>query len=75
MTMLTIAPHSIVEIQDEVRALVARGSVNRQQRIYELSRYFDDRQWQNIEQQLAANNFLLRDRVIELAGKESWIND
>jgi hypothetical protein len=73
--MLTIALHSIAEIQDEVRALVARGSVNRQQRIYELSRYFDDRQWQNVEQQLAANNFLLRDRVIELAGKESWIND
>jgi Domain of unknown function (DUF4327) len=73
--VLTIALHSIAEIQDEVRALVARGSVNRQQRIYELSRYFDDRQWQNVEQQLAANNFLLRDRVIELAGKECWIND
>jgi hypothetical protein len=73
--MPTIALHSIAEIQDEVRALVARGSVGRQQRIYELSKYFDDRQWQNVEHQLAANNFLLRDCVIELAGKESWIND
>jgi Domain of unknown function (DUF4327) len=54
---------------------VARGLVGRQQRIYELSRHFGDRQWQDIEQQLAVNNFLLRDRVIELAGKESWIND
>jgi Domain of unknown function (DUF4327) len=73
--MPTIALHSIADIQDEVRALVARGSVGRQQRIYELSKYFDDRQWQNVERQLAANNFLLRDRVIELTGKESWSND
>lgn len=73
--MPTIALDSITDIQDEVRALVARGSVGRQQRIYELSRYFGDRQWQNVEHQLAANNFLLRDRVIELTGKESWMND
>lgn len=73
--MPTITLYSIAEIQDEVRALVARGLVGRQQRIYELSRHFGDRQWQDIEQQLAVNNFLLRDRVIELAGKESWIND
>jgi hypothetical protein len=73
--MLTIQQYSIVEIQDEVRALVARGSVGRQQRIYELSKHFNDRQWEDVERLLVANNFLLRDRVIELAGKESWMND
>jgi hypothetical protein len=73
--MITTQRYSIAEVQDEVRALVARGSVGRQQRIYELSKHFGDRQWHNVEQLLVANNFLLRDRVIELAGKESWIND
>jgi Domain of unknown function (DUF4327) len=67
--------YSIADIQDEVRALVARGSVGRQQRIYELSNYFGDRQWQNMERLLAENDYLLRDRVIELIGKESWLND
>jgi Domain of unknown function (DUF4327) len=72
----TIAlPYSMTDIQDEVRALVARGSVGRQQRIYELSKYFGDRQWPNIERLLAENDYLLRDRVIELIGKESWLND
>ncbi len=75
MIMPTIQQYSIADIQDEVRALVARGSVGRQQRIYELSKYFNDRQWEDVERLLTANNFLLRDRVIELAGKESWIND
>ena len=73
--MIATRLYSITDIQDEVRSLVARGSVGRQQRIYELSKYFGDRQWQNIEHLLVANNFLLRDRVIELAGKESWLND
>jgi Domain of unknown function (DUF4327) len=67
--------YSITDIQEEVQALVSRGLVGRQQRIYELSRHFNDRQWYNIEQLLTANNFLLRDRVIDLAGKESWMND
>jgi hypothetical protein len=67
--------YSITDIQEEVRALVSRGLVGRQQRIYELSRHFSDRQWHNVEQLLSANNFLLRDRVIDLAGKEAWKND
>jgi Domain of unknown function (DUF4327) len=73
--MPTIQKYSIVDIQDEVRALVARGSVGRQQRIYELSKHFNDRQWHDVEQLLEENGFLLRDRVIELAGKEAWTND
>jgi Domain of unknown function (DUF4327) len=67
--------YTITDIQEEVQALVSRGLVGRQQRIYELSRHFSDRQWHNVEQLLAANNFLLRDRVIDLTGKEFWMND
>lgn len=73
--MAILRQYTITDIQQEVQALVSRGLVGRQQRIYELSRYFNDHQWHNVEQLLAANNFLLRDRVIDLAGKESWMND
>lgn len=67
--------YSIADIRDEVRALVARGSVNRQQHIYELSKYFGDREWQDIEQLLDSYDYVMRGRIIDLVGKESWIND
>lgn len=73
--MLTIQKYSITDIQDEVRALIARGSVGRQQRIYELRRNFGDHQWQDVERLLEANDYSLKDHVIELTGKESWMND
>jgi Domain of unknown function (DUF4327) len=73
---MTIVRHySITDLQDEVRALVARGSVHRQHRIYELSKFFSDRKWNNLEQLLEEHQYLLRDRVIDLVGKESWQND
>jgi Domain of unknown function (DUF4327) len=63
------------DLQDEVRALVARGSVDRQQRIYELKRFFGDRQWQEIEHLVDEYDYVLRGRVIDLIGEESWTND
>ena len=73
--MLVIRQYSITDFQDEVRALVARGSVSRQQCIYELRRHFSDRQWQNVERLLAEEDYLLRGHIIDLVGKESWMND
>ena len=73
MTMLR--QYSITDVREEVQALVTRGVVTRQQRIYELSRHFSDRQWHNVELLLSENNFLLRDRVVDLAGKEFWVHD
>jgi hypothetical protein len=73
--MLAIEKYSIVDVQDEVHALVDRGSVSRQQRIYELRGYFGDRQWQSLEQLLNLNDYLLKDYVIDLVGHESWSND
>jgi hypothetical protein len=63
------------DFQDEVSDLVTQGSVGRQQRIYELSRHFSDRDWQNIERLLEENEYLLRDFVIDLVSKEAWAND
>jgi 2-hydroxychromene-2-carboxylate isomerase len=73
--MLTTHQYSIADIKDEVRALVARGLVGRQQRIYELRKYFGDRRWQNVEQLLDKHDYVLRGHIIDLVGKESWIND
>ncbi len=73
--MPKVRQYSISDIQDEVRALVARGAVGRQQRIYQLSRHFSDREWPKVEQMLEENEYLLRDCVIDLIGSESWLND
>ena len=73
--MATVQQRSICDVQDDVRALVERGSVGRQHRIYELCKYFNDREWLKIEELLTAHNYLLRDSVIDLIGKESWDND
>ncbi len=67
--------YSINAIQDEVRSLVTKGSLDRQSQIYSLARYFDNRQWQQVEQELQDHEYLLRDPVCDLIGKESWASD
>jgi Domain of unknown function (DUF4327) len=73
--MLVIERYSLADFQDEVRALVARGVLVRQQRIYELRGYFDDRAWQSVEQLLSLHEYLLKDYITDLVGKECWNND
>jgi Domain of unknown function (DUF4327) len=73
--MFVLERYCISDFQDEVRALVDRGSVDRQQRIYELKRFFDDRQWQEIKHLVNEYDYVLRGRVIDLIGEESWEND
>ena len=73
--MPTVRELTITDVQDEVRALVTRGSLGRQQLIFELSRFFNDYRWQMVERLLETNDYLLRDRVIDLVGKEYWSGD
>lgn len=73
--MLAERQYSICSIQDEVRALVTKGSVGRQHQIYSLSRHFSDREWQQVGQVLETNDYLLRDCVVDLIGQEAWMND
>jgi hypothetical protein len=75
MIMPIVHQYSITDFQDEVRALVSRGLVGRQQRIYELSRHFGDREWHDVERLLDENDYLLKGHVVDLVGKESWTND
>jgi hypothetical protein len=73
--MPVLHQYCITDFQDEVRALVARRTVDRQQTIYELRSHFDDLQWQDIERLLNLHDYLLRDRIVDLVGQESWLND
>ena len=66
---------SIAVIQDEARCLVERGVLSRYQPIYVLFRYFPVQEWQQVEQELEANDFLLRDQIGDLLGHDYWIND
>jgi Domain of unknown function (DUF4327) len=73
--MFAIHQYSITDLQDEVYELVMRGLVSPQQHICELKKHVSDREWHNVEQLFADHDYLLRDRIIDLIGKESWTND
>jgi hypothetical protein len=66
---------SIVDIQSEVRALVDRGTVGRKHRIYELCKHFKPYEWEEMERTFVESEYLLRDYVGDLMGKESWVSD
>lgn len=73
--MIQTVQYSLTMIQDEVRQLVEKGVVNRQQPIYTLCKYISAREWVCIECELERCDFLLRDRIGDLMGRESWDND
>jgi hypothetical protein len=65
----------IETIQDEARHLVHCGKLARHQPIYSLCSFFPAREWDVVERELEAHGYLLRDRVIDLLGREDWDND
>ncbi|NJN29287.1 MAG: DUF4327 family protein [Synechococcales cyanobacterium RM1_1_8] len=73
--MTQVRQYSIHDFQDEVRALATRGVIGRQSRIYSLCRFFDHRDWPQVEKLLESSEYLLRDNVIDLIGQETWLND
>ncbi|MBW4692389.1 MAG: DUF4327 family protein [Lyngbya sp. HA4199-MV5] len=73
--MLQSAQYSLNMIQDEARELVRKGKVSRQQPIYILCQYIPAREWACVECELERCNFLLRDRIGDLVGREEWEND
>ncbi|QZZ21157.1 DUF4327 family protein [Leptothermofonsia sichuanensis E412] len=73
--MLQSAQYSLDMIQDEARELVNKGVVSRQQPIYILCQFIPPREWACIECELERCNFLLRDRIGDLMGREEWEND
>lgn len=67
--------YSLNVIQDEARQLVHKGVLSRQQPIYTLCQYIPPREWVCVESELEKCNFLLRDRIGDLIGREEWDND
>ncbi|TVQ46178.1 MAG: DUF4327 family protein [Gloeocapsa sp. DLM2.Bin57] len=67
--------YSISMIQEETLQLVQTGRVSRQQRIYSLCQFFPNGEWRCIEKELEENDFLLRDRIIDLIPQEAWASD
>lgn len=73
--MLPSVQYSIEVIQEEVRLLVKEKALSRYQPIYAISQFIPAREWEWVERELERNDFLLRDRIIDLLGREDWPED
>jgi hypothetical protein len=73
--MIQSVQYSMGLIQDEARQLVQKGVISRTQPIYVLCQYIPAREWACVECVLENNDFLLRDRIADLLGREDWDND
>lgn len=67
--------YSLALIKDEVRQLVEKGIINRNQPLYVLCEYLPAREWLGVECELERCDYLLRDRVGDLLCTESWDSD
>ncbi len=72
--MNTTLQYDIEIIKEEALQLVKKGLVNRQQPIYTICKHIPYRDWANFELELEKNEFLLRDRIIDLLNHEYWEN-
>jgi hypothetical protein len=77
--MLAVLTSTIIigieAIQEEARRLVYSGKLGRQKPIYTLCHFFPAREWEAVELELEAHGYLLRDRVTDLLGHETWDED
>jgi Domain of unknown function (DUF4327) len=73
--MDTAVKYDIEVIKEEARQLVHKGLVRSNQPIYALCQYIPGRDWVCVELELEENDFLLRDKIIDLLGREDWIED
>ncbi|ALF52390.1 MULTISPECIES: DUF4327 family protein [Nostoc] len=73
--MDTAVKYDIELIKEEARQLVKKGLISRQRPIYALCKYIPEREWGVFELELEKNEFLLRDRIIDLLGSENWEED
>ncbi|PHJ63076.1 hypothetical protein VF14_06410 [Nostoc linckia z18] len=73
--MDTLVKYDIEVIKDEARELVKKGVIRRNEPIYALCRYIPGRDWICVELELEKNEFLLRDKIIDLLGREDWSED
>ena len=73
--MKTTVKYDLEVLKEEARQLVKKGKVQRNEPIYALCKFIPGRDWVCIELELEENDFLLRDKIIDLLGSEEWDND
>lgn len=73
--MLQQARYSLDAIREEARELVRQGVIDRKQPIYVLCQFIPARDWEEAERELERNDFLLRDEILDLIGREDWLED
>jgi len=73
--MDTAVKYDLEVIKEEARQLIDKGLVRRNQPIYALCQYIPGRDWVCVELELEENDFLLRDKIIDLLGREDWDED
>ncbi|MEM8832734.1 MAG: DUF4327 family protein [Cyanobacteria bacterium P01_G01_bin.19] len=67
--------YSISTIREEAFNLVEMGTISLDQPLRILCDYLPSQYWHRIEQELERNDYLLRDRIIDLVGALRWDND
>jgi Domain of unknown function (DUF4327) len=73
--MHTTINYDIEVIKEEARQLIKKGAIDYHQPIYALCQYIPGREWVCFEIELEKNEFLLRDKIIDLIGREDWDQD
>jgi hypothetical protein len=73
--MDTVIEYDIEVIKEEALQLVKKGLVHRQEPILTLFKHIPSREWTYFEHELENNEYLLRDRIIDLLGSEQWEED
>ncbi|MGB3757473.1 MAG: DUF4327 family protein [Rivularia sp. (in: cyanobacteria)] len=71
----TIETYNIETIKDEIRELVDRGKLCRNEPICRVCKFIPPREWICFECELEKNDFLPRDWIIDLIGDEEWVDD
>lgn len=67
--------YTLEMLRDEAIQLVQQGIISRQQALYTLCSHIPAREWPYVEAELERHNYLLRDRIIDLIGCETWQED
>lgn len=73
--MLKSIHYSLDVIREEARYLIQKGILSRRQPIYNLGQFIPVQDWSYVERELANNEFLLRDCLGDLLGREDWSED
>ena len=62
-------------LRDEAYELIVQRRITRQQPIHTLCRFISKREWECVELTLEENEFLMRDKIVDLLAQERWEED